>query len=168
MVDTTRVQKPPYQRGRFRANQRNLRGRGGRSGVQGGGMQSLGKGVKARDTYKRSQVKKWGQGRVRKVVLGICQVLKVIFQPQIKIRDASVTVRPDWVTIEEMDFPRLGKLSLPSIKDGMLNQGVIITNIKYECTKYCYQKVMLATQFMEFCVLKNSWLRLMRTFEHTD
>ncbi|XP_063916532.1 eukaryotic translation initiation factor 3 subunit D [Zophobas morio] len=101
LVDTTRVQKPPYQRGRFRANQRNLRGRGGRSGVQGGGMQSLGKGVKARDTYKRSQVKKWGQGR-----------------PQIKIRDASVTVRPDWVTIEEMDFPRLGKLSLPSIKDG--------------------------------------------------
>jgi translation initiation factor 3 subunit D len=101
LVDTTRVQKPPYQRGRFRANQRNMRGRGGRSGMQGGGMQSLGKGVKARDTYKRSQVKKWGQGR-----------------PQIKIRDASVTVRPDWVTIEEMDFPRLGKLSLPSIKDG--------------------------------------------------
>ncbi|NP_001153709.1 eukaryotic initiation factor 3 p66 subunit [Tribolium castaneum] len=101
LVDTTRVQKPPYQRGRFRANQRNLRGRGGRAGVQGSGMQSLGKGVKARDTYKRSQVKKWGQGR-----------------PQIKIRDASVTVKPDWVTIEEMDFPRLGKLSLPNVKDG--------------------------------------------------
>ncbi|KYB25876.1 Eukaryotic translation initiation factor 3 subunit D-1-like Protein [Tribolium castaneum] len=94
LVDTTRVQKPPYQRGR-------LRGRGGRAGVQGSGMQSLGKGVKARDTYKRSQVKKWGQGR-----------------PQIKIRDASVTVKPDWVTIEEMDFPRLGKLSLPNVKDG--------------------------------------------------
>ncbi|XP_019868085.1 eukaryotic translation initiation factor 3 subunit D [Aethina tumida] len=101
LVDTTRVQKPPYQRGRFRANQRNLRGRGGRGNVQGNAMQALGKGVKARDTYKRSQVKKWGQGR-----------------PQIKIRDASVTVRPDWVTIEEMDFPRLGKLSLPNIKDG--------------------------------------------------
>lgn len=39
-------------------------------------------------------------------------------QPQIKIRDASVTVRPDWVTIEEMDFPRLSKLSLPNIKEG--------------------------------------------------
>ncbi|KAJ8926372.1 hypothetical protein NQ314_021261 [Rhamnusium bicolor] len=81
LVDTTRVQKPPYQRGRFRANQRNMRGRGGRGNIQGGGMQSLGKGLKARDTYKRSQVKRWGQGR-------------------------------------EMDFPRLGKLSLPSIKDG--------------------------------------------------
>jgi len=64
-------------------------------------MQALGKGLKARDTYKRSQVKRWGQGR-----------------PQIKIRDASVTVRPDWSTIEEMDFPRLLKLSLPGIKDG--------------------------------------------------
>ncbi|XP_074036044.1 eukaryotic translation initiation factor 3 subunit d1 [Leptinotarsa decemlineata] len=101
LVDTTRIQKPPYQRGRFRANQRNMRGRGGRGNAQGGGMQSLGKGMKARDTYKRSQVKRWGQGR-----------------PQIKIRDASVTVRPDWSTIEEMDFPRLGKLSLPGIKDG--------------------------------------------------
>lgn len=35
-----------------------------------------------------------------------------------KIRDASVTVRPDWVTIEEMDFLRLAKLSLPAVKDG--------------------------------------------------
>jgi translation initiation factor 3 subunit D len=33
-----------------------------------------------------------------------------------KIRDASVTVRPDWSTIEEMDFPRLMKLSLPNVK----------------------------------------------------
>ncbi|CAH1115902.1 unnamed protein product [Phaedon cochleariae] len=102
LVDTTRVQKPPYQRGRFRANQRNMRGRGGRGNShQSGGMQALGKGLKARDTYKRSQVKRWGQGR-----------------PQMKIRDASVTVKPDWSTIEEMDFPRLGKLSLPGIKDG--------------------------------------------------
>ncbi|KAK9883456.1 hypothetical protein WA026_001634 [Henosepilachna vigintioctopunctata] len=102
LVDTTRVQKPPYQRGRFRPNQRNMRGRGGRGNLQNtGSMQSLGKGLKFKDAYKRNQMKKWGQGR-----------------PQIKIRDASVTVRPDWVTIEEMDFPRLGKLSLPGIKDG--------------------------------------------------
>ena len=38
-------------------------------------------------------------------------------QAPIKNRDASVTVRPDWVTIEEMDFPRLSKLSLPNVKD---------------------------------------------------
>lgn len=36
-----------------------------------------------------------------------------------KIRDASVTVRPTWVTIEDMDFPRLAKLSLPGIKEGL-------------------------------------------------
>nr|XP_022907415.1 eukaryotic translation initiation factor 3 subunit D-like [Onthophagus taurus] len=100
LVDTTRVQKPPYQRGRFRPNQRNMRGRGGRAGQQSG-MQALGKGLKSRERDRKGQIKKWGQGR-----------------PQIKIRDASVTVRPDWSTIEEMDFPRLGKLSLPNIKDG--------------------------------------------------
>jgi translation initiation factor 3 subunit D len=38
-------------------------------------------------------------------------------QAPIKNRDASVTVRPDWVTIEEMDFPRLSKLSLPNVKE---------------------------------------------------
>lgn len=43
-----------------------------------------------------------------------------------KIRDASVTVRPTWVTIEDMDFPRLAKLSLPGIKEGM---HVILTQI---------------------------------------
>lgn len=102
LVDTTRVQKPPYQRGRFRANQRNMRGRGGRGNSSQGGMQALGKGIKSRsDRDRKGITKKWGQGR-----------------PQIKIRDASVTVRPDWVTIEEMDFPRLTKLSLPGIKEG--------------------------------------------------
>lgn len=72
LVDTTRVQKPPYQRGRFRANRSGARGgRGGRGGgggggqQQGGGMQALGKGLKARDAYKRGQGKRWGQGRVR-------------------------------------------------------------------------------------------------------
>lgn len=101
-MDTTRVQKPPYQRGRFRQNQKNMRGRGGRGGSNSSHvMQQLGKGVKNRDKDRKGMNKKWGQGR-----------------PQIKIRDASVTVKPDWVTIEEMDFPRLGKLSLPNIKDG--------------------------------------------------
>ena len=37
-------------------------------------------------------------------------------QPPIKSRGASVTVRPEWTTIEEMDFPRLAKLSLPNPK----------------------------------------------------
>lgn len=64
-MDTTRVQKPPYQRGRFRANNRNMRGRGGRGNSQQSGMQALGKGLKIRDRDRKGPVKKWGQGRVR-------------------------------------------------------------------------------------------------------
>lgn len=34
-----------------------------------------------------------------------------------KSRDASVAVRADWNTIEEMEFLRFSKLSLPNIKE---------------------------------------------------
>ncbi|XP_045535644.1 eukaryotic translation initiation factor 3 subunit D [Papilio machaon] len=91
LVDTTRVQKPPYQRGRGRGQ----RGRGARGARTPGGMTTLNK---QRD---RKLGKRWGQRGA-----------------PMKIRDASVTVRPTWVTIEDMDFPRLAKLSLPGIKEG--------------------------------------------------
>lgn len=74
-------------------------GRGIRGGIQGG-MQSLGKSVKARD-QRRGNMRKWGNRG-----------------PPPKIRDASVAVRADWSTVEEMDFPRLMKLSLPNVKEG--------------------------------------------------
>lgn len=93
------MQKPPYQRGRFRSNLRG-RGRGSRGGLQSTGMQPFGKSTKVRD-QRRGQGRKWGSRGAPP-----------------KIRDASVTVRPDWVTIEEMDFPRLAKLSLPNVKEG--------------------------------------------------
>ncbi|KAG8042084.1 hypothetical protein G9C98_000075 [Cotesia typhae] len=102
LVDTTRVQKPPYQRGRFNKNQRNLRGRGGQRGGMNA-LQQLGK-LKLRERERKGQTKRWGRNNKN--------------NPPNKNRDASVTVRPDWSTIEEMDFPRLGKLSLPNIKDG--------------------------------------------------
>lgn len=35
-----------------------------------------------------------------------------------KKRDASVLVRPTWKIIEEMDFPRLSKLTLPGVGEG--------------------------------------------------
>ncbi|RLU15882.1 hypothetical protein DMN91_011638 [Ooceraea biroi] len=107
LVDTTRVQKPPYQRGRFRHNQRNMRGRGGQRGGMNQ-MQQLGK-LKLRERERKGQAKRWGRQQ------GLRNYKN---QPPIKIRDASVTVRPDWTTIEEMDFPRLAKLSLPGVKDG--------------------------------------------------
>ena len=50
LVDTARVQKPPYQRGRFLRNQRNMRGRGGARGAQNQ-FQMLGKGLKSRERY---------------------------------------------------------------------------------------------------------------------
>ena len=40
-----------------------------------------------------------------------------VFQNQIRQRDASVLVRDTWEVVEEMDFPRLSKLSLPSVAE---------------------------------------------------
>ncbi|XP_055551515.1 eukaryotic translation initiation factor 3 subunit D [Wyeomyia smithii] len=103
LVDSARVQKPPHQRGRFRGNMRNQRGRGrgSRGGAQAGGMTMLSKNSNKGRDQRRGTTRKWGNRG-----------------PPPKIRDASVAVRPDWVTIEEMDFPRLSKLSLPSVKEG--------------------------------------------------
>lgn len=108
-MDTTRVQKPPYQRGRFRQNPRNLRGRGGGGrGAHQNQLQLLGKGLKARERNQRQQ-RKWPMRPGMRNNKN---------QPPLKSRDASVTVRPDWSTVEEMDFPRLAKLSLPNVKEG--------------------------------------------------
>jgi translation initiation factor 3 subunit D len=38
--------------------------------------------------------------------------------PQAKLRQSSVQIKPDWEVIEEMDFPRLQKLSLPNVGEG--------------------------------------------------
>lgn len=76
------------------------RGRGGRGGAHQSNLQQLSKSSKTRDN-RRGITRKWGARG-----------------PPPKIRDASVAVRADWSTIEEMDFPRLLKLSLPNIKDG--------------------------------------------------
>ncbi|EAT38179.1 AAEL009902-PA [Aedes aegypti] len=102
LVDSARIQKQPHQRGRFRGNLRNQRGRGrgGRGGVQAGGMTTLSKNATKGRDQRRGTTRKWGA------------------RPPPKIRDASVAVRPDWVTVEEMDFPRLSKLSLPNVEKG--------------------------------------------------
>ncbi len=38
---------------------------------------------------------------------------------QQKARPPSINVRPEWTVLEEMDFPRLGKLSLPTVETGV-------------------------------------------------
>ena len=36
---------------------------------------------------------------------------------QIKQRESSVTVRPDWIVIEEMEKTQLSKLALPTVSE---------------------------------------------------
>jgi len=87
-----------YQRAKFRPNQRNLRNRQQQRN-QAGGMQQL-KSSKFKDKKFQNQR---GRGRYD--------------QRQMKNREASVTVKADWKSIEEMDFPRLSKLYLPNVKE---------------------------------------------------
>ncbi len=46
---------------------------------------------------------------------------------QLKQRESSVTVRPDWIVIEEMEKTQLGKLSLPTVgePEDLLNCGTM-------------------------------------------
>ena len=46
---------------------------------------------------------------------------------QIKQRESSVTVKPDWIVLEEMEKTQLGKLSLPTVNEpeDLLNCGTL-------------------------------------------
>ncbi|XP_006823996.1 eukaryotic translation initiation factor 3 subunit D isoform X2 [Saccoglossus kowalevskii] len=109
LVDTTKIQRPLYQRNRFRMNQRNIRrDRERREQRATASMQTLTKAQKERQRQlKRLQKQfgrqKWGDNRSQK-------------GPQ-KNRDASVEVRHSWKVEEEMDFPRLSKLKFMDLKD---------------------------------------------------
>ena len=48
--------------------------------------------------------------------------LKEVGAVRIKNRDASVMVKNTWTVVEENAFPRLGKLSLPSVHEPDLIQ----------------------------------------------
>lgn len=77
-------------------------GRGGRGGHGNtghhGGMTQMGRGAKLRNNRGGNR----GRGMRN--------------QPP-KMRDASVAVRNDWSIVEEMDFPRLAKLSMPNVAE---------------------------------------------------
>ena len=45
-------------------------------------------------------------------IVFLCIFVIGLEQMQVKNRESSVIVQPSWKIIEEMDFPRLGKLSL--------------------------------------------------------
>ncbi|XP_060649217.1 eukaryotic translation initiation factor 3 subunit D-2 [Drosophila nasuta] len=105
----------PYQRNRYRPNQRNnLRGHGRNArgntvgGGGGGGVGLGGAGLGAGNKY--------GKGRdMRRGHMG----RRFIRNAPVRLRESSVVVRSDWVSVEEIDFPRLLKLSLPHIKEGI-------------------------------------------------
>jgi len=107
LVDTARTTRPMYGRGR---------GRGGFRGrwnafkpPQTTQLQTLTKAQKIKERDRQKQIRKWQKQ----------QAGRQNYQRQapIKSREASVTVKADWHVIEEMDFPRLGKLSLPSVPE---------------------------------------------------
>lgn len=110
LVDTTRIQKPPYQRGRYLRTQRAMRQRQQQlqRQQQMQNMQVLGKGAKSREKDRQRMMKKWQKqfGRNR---------YENRNQQQKQHRESSVTVKPEWIVVEEMDFPRLSKLQLPNI-----------------------------------------------------
>ena len=103
LVDTTKVQRPMYQRSKFRPNQQRLNRLRQQQQRSQGQPQGQGKANKLKD--RKFQNQRGGRGRYDQN------------KGQMKNREASVTVKSDWNIIEEMDFPRLSKLSLPNVKE---------------------------------------------------
>lgn len=117
LVDTSRTLRPMYGRGRyFRGNMRGQRG-GNRGGInnrwnqqQAKPMQVLSKAQKNKERERQRQVRKWQQQQKARQ--------SNFHRPnQLKQRESSVTVRPDWIVLEEMDKTQLQKLSLPSVSE---------------------------------------------------
>eukprot|EP00105_Crassostrea_gigas_P036879 XP_019921027.1 PREDICTED: eukaryotic translation initiation factor 3 subunit D [Crassostrea gigas] len=112
LVDTSKIQKPQYQRGRrvFQQNKQR-RERERRQQQNQANMQVLSKMQKSRERDRQRQLRKW-QKQFGK------QMQENRNKAPLKNRDASVQVKDSWEVVEEMDFPRLSKLSMPSVDDG--------------------------------------------------
>jgi len=121
LVDTAKAVKPMYGRGRGFRGRGNFRGRwNNRPTVANNAqLQTLTKAQKIKERDRMRQVKKW-----QKQQAGRQSYHRAA---PIKNRDASVMVKDTWTVVEEMDFPRLGKLSLPSVQepDDLLQCGAL-------------------------------------------
>jgi translation initiation factor 3 subunit D len=110
LVDTSRTTKPMYgRRGNFRGN---FRGRfvgrwNSAKPMPATQLQTLTKAQKIKERNRLMQAQKWQKQNAGRV--------NYQRQMPIKNRESSVTVKSDWIVIEEMDFPRLGKLTLPTV-----------------------------------------------------
>lgn len=112
LVDTSKAHKPLHQRGRFNRMNQRMNQRNRQKQQQQQQMQVLSRAGKGRERERMQQVRKW-QKQMRQKFDN-----RQGNQNMVKNREASVQVRPSWKVLEEMDFPRLGKLSLPGIEEG--------------------------------------------------
>jgi len=119
LVDTSRTLRPMYGRGRFVRGRGNFRG-GFSNNRQGwnqqnnnlknqGNLQILSKAQKNKERERTRQMRKWQQQQKGRQNYNR--------PPQIKQRESSVTVKPDWVVLEEMERTQLTKLSLPTVNE---------------------------------------------------
>ncbi|CAD5124348.1 DgyrCDS12637 [Dimorphilus gyrociliatus] len=114
LVDTTRQQKSIYQRNRVKYTQyQKMRKERERRQLQQQQMQVLTKSQKSRERDRQRQIRKWQKQYGRQMQ----DSKKNYGKPQQKNREASVQVRESWKFMEDMDFPRLAKLSLPTINE---------------------------------------------------
>jgi len=119
LVDTSRTLRPMYGRGRFQRGRGNFRG-GFTNNRQGwnnqnnnlknqGNLQILSKAQKNKERERTRQMRKWQQHQKGRQNYNR--------PPQIKQRESSVTVKPDWIVLEEMERAQLTKLSLPTVNE---------------------------------------------------
>ncbi|VDP54175.1 unnamed protein product [Soboliphyme baturini] len=115
LVDTTKVQKTAQQRAhKIRQLQlaRRLQQREREKRNQANYLAFFGKSSKMKEKNWQRQLRmyqKQYRNRQRYDHRGA---------PQLKTRQPSVQIKPDWEVIEEIDFVRLLKLNLPQIGDG--------------------------------------------------
>jgi len=115
LVDTAGKTKPMFGRGRgFRGRWNNFQQT---QATNANTLQTLTKAQKIKERDRQRQVRKW-----QKQQAGRQNYHRAA---PIKSREASVTVKSDWIVVEEMDFPRLAKLSLPTVgeADDLLQCG---------------------------------------------
>ncbi|XP_064620886.1 eukaryotic translation initiation factor 3 subunit D-like isoform X2 [Lineus longissimus] len=111
LVDTAKVLKPAYQRGRNKFNQNKQRRERERRAQQAQAkMEVLSKTQKTRERDRQRQLRKL-QKQFGK------QLQDNNKRFNVRTREASVQVRDTWEVLEELDFPRLAKLSLPDITE---------------------------------------------------
>jgi len=129
LVDTSRSLRPMYGRGRFLRGRGNFRGGFNNQSRQGwtqnnnmknsNQLQVLSKAQKNKERERTRQMRKWQQQQK-----GRQNYNRPV---QIKQRESSVTVKPDWVVLEEMERTQLSKLSLPTVNgpDDLLCCGAL-------------------------------------------